>query len=268
MNRLILLTIVIALTALWLNSCKTPNETKKMDDIITTPSGLSIKFLTRGNGIKAEAGDMISVHYTGKLTNDSVFDSSVKRGQPIRITLGKGQVIKGWDEGLAYLRKGDKATLTIPPDLAYGDRDLGVIPPNSTLVFDVELVDVQKVVKPVPFNVEGLDTLKTESGLRIVHVMEGNGPRPAFGRKVSVHYSGYLEDGKMFDSSIERGNPISFEVGTGRVIKGWDEGIMLLRKGGKARLIIPPHLGYGDRDTGPIPANSTLIFDVELVNVE
>jgi len=268
MNRLTLLTLVIALPAMLLVSCKTPKETKKMEETITTTSGLIIRFQSRGNGIKAEAGDIVSVHYTGKLTNDSVFDSSVKRGQPIRITLGKGQVIKGWDEGLAYLCKGDKATLTIPPDLAYGDRDLGIIPPNSTLVFDLELVDVQKVVKPVPYSVEGIDTIKTESGLMLIHVLEGNGPKPVFGRKVSVHYTGYLENMKMFDSSVERGNPISFEVGTGRVIKGWDEGIMLLRKGGKARLIIPPHLGYGDRDTGPIPANSTLLFDVELINVE
>jgi len=88
------------------------------------------------------------------------------------------------------------------------------------------------------------------------------------GRKVSVHYSGYLTDGKMFDSSVESGQPFTFELGAKQVIAGWDEGIALLKVGGKARLIIPYNLGYGEQGNGPIPPKATLIFDVELMGVK
>ena len=96
---------------------------------------------------------------------------------------------------------------------------------------------------------------------------EGNGDKPKQGSNVSVHYSGFLLDGTKFDSSYDRGEPITFPLGAGRVIKGWDEGISLLNVGGKAKFIIPPDLGYGSRAMGPIPANSVLIFEVELVDI-
>ena len=108
---------------------------------------------------------------------------------------------------------------------------------------------------------------KTDSGLQYIMLKEGDGPSPEAGQNVAVHYSGFLLDGTKFDSSYDRGEPIVFPIGAGRVIPGWDEGISLLKVGGKAKLIIPPNLGYGDRAIGPIPANSTLIFDVELVEL-
>jgi FKBP-type peptidyl-prolyl cis-trans isomerase len=97
-----------------------------------------------GTGAQAVAGKTVSVHYTGKFQNGKVFDSSVSRGEPIVFQLGRGRVIKGWDEGIARMKVGGKAQLVIPPDLAYGERGAGgVIPPNATLTFDVELVDVK-----------------------------------------------------------------------------------------------------------------------------
>ena len=111
------------------------------------------------------------------------------------------------------------------------------------------------------------DAETTESGLKYIIVEEGTGSTPNPGQNVSVHYAGYLLDGTKFDSSYDRGEPITFPLGQGRVIKGWDEGIGILKVGGKAKLIIPPDLGYGSRAVGPIPANSILIFDVELVNI-
>ena len=109
-----------------------------------TASGLEYIELEAGTGAQAEAGKTVSVHYTGKLTDGKVFDSSIPRGEPITFKLGVGQVIKGWDEGIALMKVGGKAQLVIPSDLAYGDRGAGgVIPPNTTLVFDVELVDVK-----------------------------------------------------------------------------------------------------------------------------
>ena len=109
-----------------------------------TASGLEYVEVEAGTGAQAVAGKIVSVHYTGKLTNGKVFDSSYSRGEPIEFPLGAGRVIKGWDEGIALMKVGGKATLTIPPALAYGERGAGgVIPPNATLVFDVELVGVK-----------------------------------------------------------------------------------------------------------------------------
>ncbi|MDP9309654.1 MAG: FKBP-type peptidyl-prolyl cis-trans isomerase [Chloroflexota bacterium] len=110
--------------------------------------------------------------------------------------------------------------------------------------------------------------ITTSSGLQYIEVAPGNGPAPQPGDVVSVHYTGMLTDGTVFDSSRERNEPFQFPLGQGRVIPGWDEGIALMREGGQARLIIPPELGYGASGAGGvIPPNATLIFDVELVDV-
>ena len=111
--------------------------------------------------------------------------------------------------------------------------------------------------------------MKTASGLEYIEVEAGTGAQAEAGKTVSVHYTGTLQNGTVFDSSVSRGVPIEFPLGAGRVIKGWDEGIALMKVGGKAQLIIPPELGYGDRGAGGvIPPNATLIFDVELVEVK
>ncbi|GGF25166.1 peptidylprolyl isomerase [Flavobacterium limi] len=109
-----------------------------------TESGLRYKMIQKGNGKKAEAGKTVSVHYEGSLENGKVFDSSYPRKKPIEFRLGQGQVIEGWDEGIALLQVGDKARFVIPSDLAYGPSGAGgVIPPHATLIFDVELMDVK-----------------------------------------------------------------------------------------------------------------------------
>ena len=111
--------------------------------------------------------------------------------------------------------------------------------------------------------------MKTASGLEYIETEPGTGVQAEAGKTVSVHYTGKLQDGKVFDSSISRGEPIMFQLGKGKVIKGWDEGIALMKVGGKAQLIIPPQLGYGERGAGGvIPPNATLLFDVELVDVK
>jgi peptidylprolyl isomerase len=108
---------------------------------VTTATGLTYIVTRRGTGRLPKAGEEVAVHYTGLLTDGTVFDSSRNRGEPITFTLGQGRVIKGWDEAVARLRVGDRATLIIPPQLGYGDRGAGgVIPPGATLIFVVELV--------------------------------------------------------------------------------------------------------------------------------
>lgn len=111
--------------------------------------------------------------------------------------------------------------------------------------------------------------IATASGLKYIDMVEGSGASPKKGSRVSVHYTGYLKDGKKFDSSVDRNSPFSFALGTGQVIKGWDEGVATMKVGGKRKLIIPPDLGYGKRGYPPvIPESADLIFDVELLEVK
>lgn len=202
-----------------------------------------------GDGIKPEPGDLVQVHYVGTLEDGTEFDNSLQRGEPITFPLGQGRVIQGWDIGIGMMRVGGKATLIIPPELGYGAQGAGgVIPPNATLHFDVELVGVPKI------------TYKEKK--------VGSGRQANAGDMVKVHYIGTLEDGREFDNSYKRGQPIEFQLGAGRVIPGWDQGIAMMREGGKATLIIPPELGYGSRGAGGvIPPNATLTFRVELVGI-
>jgi FKBP-type peptidyl-prolyl cis-trans isomerases 1 len=114
-----------------------------MDNVIATEGGLQIQDLTVGTGQEVKSGDTVTVNYLGTLTNGTKFDSSYDRNQPFTTQIGVGQVIKGWDEGIVGMRVGGKRKLTIPASLGYGDQAAGSIPPNSTLVFEVELVSVK-----------------------------------------------------------------------------------------------------------------------------
>ena len=235
---------------------------------ITTESGLKYIDIALGDGAMPETGDKVVVHYTGTLEDGTKFDSSRDRNRPFEFPLGMGRVIKGWDEGLASMRIGGKRQLIIPANLGYGDRATGKIPANSTLIFDVELIDIKKQFKDTDFDLPGKEIV-LESGLRIIEHIKGKGQKPKSGNKVKVHYSGYLQTGVKFDSSHDRGREFEFVLGQGQVIKGWDEGIAQINKGGKSTLIIPPDLGYGERGAGGvIPPNATLLFEVELVDFE
>ncbi len=243
----------------------------KLETEYTTSSGLKYTFKQFGKGALATAGSNVSVHYVGKLADGKQFDSSRDRNQPFKFKLGAGRVIKGWDEGVALMHVGDKAMFSIPPQLGYGEKETGPIPANSTLFFEVELLDITEPLKP--WTLTKHDTLTTSSGLKYIIVEKSKDANAAIaekGKMVSVHYTGFLLDGKIFDSSVERGEPISFPLGQGQVIKGWDEGIALMHVGDKMRLIIPADLGYGAAGAGGgiIPPNATLCFDVELMGVK
>ena len=220
---------------------------------------LMIEDLVVGEGAEAKAGDLVSVHYTGTLLDGTKFDSSVDRGQPFDFPLGGGRVIRGWDQGVAGMKVGGKRKLTIPPHLAYGNRPRPKIPAGSTLVFEVELLEVKEAPK-------GDDGGITE--LMIEDIQVGDGAEASAGKTVSVHYTGTLLNGTKFDSSVDRGQPFEFPLGQGRVIKGWDEGVAGMKVGGKRKLTIPPSMGYGSRAAGAIPPNSTLVFEVELLGVK
>lgn len=138
-------TLVILMLFVSFTISASSKEDRKVSEKQKTDSGLQYIVVEEGTGDKAVAGKKVKVHYTGKLEDGTEFDSSIKRGQPIEFTLGRGQVIKGWDEGIALMNVGDKYQLIIPPELGYGAAGAGnVIPPNSVLIFDVELVEVEK----------------------------------------------------------------------------------------------------------------------------
>ncbi len=237
-----------------------------------TANGIEVFEYVIGEGAEAVKGSDVEVHYTGYLTDGTVFDTSVPRNRPFSFELGAGRVIKGWDEGVAGMKVGGKRKLVIPSKLGYAERRAGKIPPNSTLVFTIELLSVTPPLPPpqplTAFEGKPLSTKKLEKGLVIADYKLGDGAEAKAGDTVSMHYRGTLKDGTEFDSSLARPKPLVFVLGAGRVIKGWDTGIVGMKVGGLRKLSIPAELAYGERARGKIPANSDLTFTVELMAVK
>jgi FKBP-type peptidyl-prolyl cis-trans isomerase len=239
-------------------------------DLTTTESGLQYIDLVQGDGKEAKKDYTVSTQFTvwvkGEDKDQYIYSS--KGGDPVSFVVGRGDtVFKGWDEGVLDMKVGGKRLLVIPPELAFGDQAASGIPANSTLVMEVELVDATEPV--VMTKVDEKDYQTTDSGLKYYDIVVGEGITPTVGQTVIVHYTGWLEDGTQFDSSVERGQPFSFILGSGNVIPGWDEGVATMKVGGKRQLKIPPELAYGEQGSGGvIPPNATLIFDVELLEVQ
>jgi FKBP-type peptidyl-prolyl cis-trans isomerase len=239
------------------------------DDAKKTASGLASKVLTPGTG-KDHPGpnDTVKVHYTGWTKGGQMFDSSVLRGEPISFPLNG--VIPGWTEGVGLMVVGEKRRLWIPAALAYGERPRPGAPAGD-LVFDVELLDITPAPKPppVPEDVKAApaSAKKTASGLAYRVLTPGTGTtHPAVTSNVIVHYSGWTPDGKMFDSSVTRGQPARFRLDG--VIKGWTEGVQLMTKGEKARFWLPADLAYGDKPARPGAPTGRLVFDIELIDFQ
>lgn len=241
----------------------------KLNEEYTAANGLKITLLKAGKGKSLAKGDKVKVHYKGELVDGRPFDSSIERNQPFEFVMGMNQVIAGWDQALLSLKTGDKAKLVIPPDLGYGDTPMPKIPAGSYLVFEVEVLDVIKDFAPKQFVTKGKKTETSASGLEYCILEKGSGAKAERGKTVEVHYTGFLENGDIFDSSVLKGQPISFRLGVGMVIPGWDEGLTYLNAGGKALLSIPYNLAYGETGRPPlIPPKARLIFNVELISVK
>ena len=241
-------------------------ENTQKEGVITTASGLQYEVITMGNGIRPSATDQVNVHYEGTLIDGTVFDSSYERGESI--TFGLNQVIAGWTEGLQLMPAGSKFRLYISQELGYGERETGSIPPYSTLIFDVELLNVvyenteEDNDKFLSANAARACVKTTASGLQYEIITQGQGKTPRATDKVKLNYQGTLIDGTVFDS----GKASVFSLD--QVIKGWSEGLQLMSVGSKYRFYIPQELGYGDQKHGDIPALSTLVFEIELLNIE
>ena len=241
------------------------------DDLEISDSGLMYYDIVDGDGDTPEIGGQVLTDYTlwvREADGDRYVGSSAG-GEPIPFTIGVVDVVfPGWDEGASSMNVGGKRLLVIPSDLALGPQGGGDIPPDSTLVMEIELLEAIEPPEPIEMEeVDPDDYTETESGLMFYDIVEGDGASPEDGQAVTVHYTGWLEDGTQFDSSVERGEPFTFPIGMGSVISGWDEGVATMKIGGKRQLLIPSDLAYGDGGSGPIPPGSTLIFDVELLDI-
>lgn len=272
----------------------------------TTSDGIEYTFIKEGEQ-KPTDGEYVVYHFTAKTATDSTFLSSYDQPTPAYLQYSDSTPgISGIDEVFSNLKKGDSVVVkaaaekvfgpNLPPFLALGQDvtiSIGVIEILKEEVFQDYFNDLfeasQKKQTDTDIKIiedyiaeNNLNASKTESGLHYVIEEEGDGPEVNQGDTVAVNYTGYVLDGTVFDTSLEevaRANnkfmegrpyePIEFQVGTGRVIPGWDEGLQHLRKGSKAKLLIPSTLAYGNQQVSPeIKANSVLIFDVEVTDVK
>ena len=258
----------------------------------TTDTGLYYKQIVKGNGEQVKLGDVVKVDLA-YYTHDSLLFTTNNLPTPaydlVHESLFKGDLY----EGFTLMHVGDSMSFMINADSVFQKQFNSPVPefvkPGSYLRWEVKVSEAmseeafqQKQLDEMAalqqkshdefvawINANGVTAEPTESGLIYVCTKKGNGVKPKANQIVKVHYTGKLLDGTVFDSSVERGTPIEFPLGVGRVIPGWDEGIALMSKGEKGVLYIPSELAYGANQVGPmIPAYSNLIFEVELVDFE
>lgn len=259
-------------------------------EVVSDPSGIFYLSTKAGRGEQLTAGSFAKLNMIAKSLgpNGGEFINTYNDGKPIDLEVGTGQLGIGFETGLLKMKVGEKATIIAPFSLAFGAQGMqGYVAPFSTIVYDVELVKVtsaeemqaerekesrEAAAKEIAemtkyLSANNISASPTATGMYYVEEIAGTGKQAVAGKKVKVHYTGYLLDGTKFDSSVDRGEPYEFGLGQRQVIPGWDEGIAMMKEGGKAKLIIPSNLGYGPNGSGPIPPSATLVFDVELVEV-
>ena len=260
--RIISLVIVLALVTLFLG-CGS-------QDKWTTESGLQVTEVVGGEGELPEKGDILKLRYTGWYLDGEMFDSTDKLDGPAAVRFGKGDLLPGLEEGVSTMRKGGKRILILPPELAFGKEGRpGVVPPDQWVKFEVELVEIEPGPPPIfPWNEAGMEIVTTSTGLQIVDFVVGEGDSPKVGDTVVVSYSGFLDDGTLFDTTYYSRAPVEFVLSAERLIPGWVEALLTMRVGGQRKIIVPPFLGYGAKGYGKsVPPDATLIYDIELLEI-
>jgi len=232
-------------------------------DAAKAASGLISRVLTPGTGTQKPAlADIVTVHYTGWVASDGrMFDSSIARGTPSTFPLNKS--LPGWRECVQLMTVGEKRRCWVPEMLAYKGQ---AGKPTGTVVFDIELLEARPSPTVAPSDVKGPpdDAKKTSTGLAYKVLRPGTGARnPAAWSRVIVHYTGWTTDGKMFDSSVLRGQAITMDLNS--VIPGWTEGVALMVEGERTRFWIPENLAYKGETGQP---KGMLVFDIELVKIQ
>lgn len=241
-----------------------PDLTNPPADAVKTASGLITTVLAPGTSAeKAGPVDVVSISYTGWTNEGRVFDSSASRtGGVAMFPLNRSMA--GLRECVGLMVIGERRRCWVPESLAYRGA---ANRPRGTLVFDVQLVDrrMTPTVAPADVKEPPSDARRTANGIAYKVLREGTGTRnPSGFSRVTVHYSGWTTDGKLFDSSVSRGQPATFELGSG-VIRGWTEGVQLMVEGERARLWIPQDLAYKGEPGNP---RGMLVFDIDLIKIE
>jgi len=230
-------------------------------DVEASPSGLKSKVLRPGTGTEhPEPQDLVEVHYTGWKSDGTRFDSSRERNAPAQFAVDGA--IKGWSEGVQKMVVGEQRRLWVPPALAYGEHPPDRAPPGP-LVFDLELLKITRRPRPLPAppDLASPPAQKTKSGLAYRVLQKGTGKQhPGPQSQVEVHYTGWAPDGRMLDSSIERGQPMKMQLATAG--KGWTEALGLMVAGEKTRFWIPAELALLMGASVP-----NMVYDVELIAV-
>ena len=231
-------------------------------DAVKSASGLASRTITPGTSEdKPAPTDVVTVHYTAWTTDGKMVDSSRSRGTPSMFPLNRSLV--GWRECVQLMTVGETRRCWLPQKLAYNGQ---AGRPTGTVVFDIELVDTRRAPSVAPPDVAAPpeDAKHTASGLAYKVLKPGTGARkPASWNKVTVHYTGWTTDGKMFDSSVARGMPAT--LGLNDVIRGWTEGMQLMVEGERTRFWIPQDLAYKGEPGSP---RGMLVFDIDLIKIE
>ena len=256
-------------------------------------TGLSYVMHKSNKGSKLKLDDVVTLHIKYVTSKDSLVFDSWKMGKPVQLKITKAAFKGDLMDGLTLLTVGDSASFLINADSlfikTFAAPRPSFIDSNSFLNFTVKIISstTEAALKAEELKAEKDNAMKeneviakyiadqkitpskTSTGLMYIISEPGTGEQATAGKTVKVHYTGRLLDGTKFDSSLDRNDPIEFKLGQGMVIKGWDEGIALLKVGGKALLIIPSNLAYGSRGAGGvIPPFAPLTFEVELVSVQ
>lgn len=254
------------------------------------PSGIYFHETITGDQQPPRKNDKVTLYFSITTIHGKVLYNSWEKNKPYVIKFGNTFDTEGINLALNIMKEGSRADVIVPSHLAFGAEGRGeFVPPFTPLIYDVLISDIEtpeemeakekaKIAENLKIEKASIEKYLSDkkltakplaSGLYYIEVRPGTGTAAAPGKKVSVHYTGKLLSGKQFDSSIDRGKAFDFELGKGNVIKGWDEGLCLMKSGGKAILIIPSHLGYGDKGAQPdIPPYSPLVFEIELLSVQ